>query len=322
MLHTTRWGSLVWPCDEVQLAQGVRAIEVRVSLGTDALWKVLFSLEDWHILPVKPSSPLMLRSARNAGVALDAVHLVVDGQPQEVLVAMALECFPSVTDFFIERLVSFLAYPLGDGEEAPTTMLARAEFLIRRLLPGKTPAEYAEILARRVRDPRTTPESQSMGIFSDSSALASADCVLDSSDKRAVQEQVENAESAKVSEVKVLEFLQMRGYPIPQSLAFASDAMRKARTPATTSTKQIVRLMRDSAKRFLPKVTGVVLQPYPTQMRYQVYYPTVCPPRSHVERWGGETGRGELQALTLCMQWAWSHHTLQSGESCQFDFVV
>lgn len=254
---------------------------------------------------------------------LDIMHVRLAGPFQSVLVASAMTGFRDVSDFFLERLLTYLAVPPIQGQEPPTTVLARVERLLLHLVPGLRADQTADIIALRVAPKYSQAGSQSMGLLGEPDIMATADDVMEPADKTAAREHVDDAKACKVAEVKVLDFLKAKGYPVPKTLAFAqsySDELgaRKGKQ------KQIVRLLRESAKAFLPSALGggVVLQPYPSRRSFQIYYPTVCPPRSHCERWGGDTQRSEQQALTLCLQWAWAHHTSQTKEVCPYEFVV
>ena len=111
--------------------------------------------------------------------------------------------------------------------------------------------------------------------------------------------------SCRLPSFKLLHFLQLKKYPIPASLQHLRQKAMPAEVRATDAAmKEHMQLLRGNAKSFLPKVKsgGVVLQLYPKSNRYQVYYPTKCPPRSHSEVWHASQGISEAQALRACLQ--------------------
>lgn len=322
VLHTTRWAVMLWPCtSEPQGAE--LTFEIACGPQSDIVWKTVSDIDVWEVAPVELASPLIMSSRHKVKSPLDIMHVRLAGPFQSVLVASAMTGFRDVSDFFLERLLTYLAVPPIQGQEPPTTVLARVERLLLHLVPGLRADQTADIIALRVAPKYSQAGSQSMGLLGEPDIMATADDVMEPADKTAAREHVDDAKACKVAEVKVLDFLKAKGYPVPKTLAFAqsySDELgaRKGKQ------KQIVRLLRESAKAFLPSALGggVVLQPYPSRRSFQIYYPTVCPPRSHCERWGGDTQRSEQQALTLCLQWAWAHHTSQTKEVCPYEFVV
>jgi hypothetical protein len=119
----------------------------------------------------------------------------------------------------------------------------------------------------------------------------------------------------------LVQFLQLRKLPVPRHLEGVRHKVAGQAKATPTATKETVQLLRCNAKKYLPKVKGVVLQPYPNERRYQICYPTLAPPRSKVERWSADQGVTEAMALKVCLAWAWAHHSAQTGEQCPFEFV-
>lgn len=319
VLDANAWGVLLWPCSQYEVAG-----EVMIAPSTEKCaspsWRGVVDLDVWRVALAQACPPIMVKHQLGGDGADERVHLQKLGGFKSVLQAAASVAFEGVTDFFLDLFVQHLGIEPMAGEDPPSTMLQRVEVLVKHLLLGLSEVELAEVLALRVGAKPAQRTSQGMGIFSEDGVLQSLESVMDPSDKVDCQQKLNDALAAKCAEKKLFGFLQGRGYTIPQSLRHLGASLP---TKSDETTREQVHLLRSNAKRFLPKAPGggVILQPYIRECRYQIYYPTVAPPRSHSVKWSSAGGRTEGQALVQCLLWAWGHHTAQTGERCPFDFV-
>lgn len=216
----------MWPC--TLLSSGSEDIIVfRTDPAADAEWRLVLDLSDWMVFPVEAASPMMLRT-RFGDSPSDAIHLRVSGACQSVVCACALTGFRGVTDYFLERLIVQLGARPTSGEEPPTIVLGRVELLLKHLLPERTPDEIGELLARRVQPAHAPAGSHAMGLLAGASAISSLEDIMESGDKKSAMDHAAAVEECKLLEIKLLEFMKAKGYPIPQSLAHPAVARLRA----------------------------------------------------------------------------------------------
>lgn len=317
VLEASPFGILAWPCSQEGVGEA-RCIAISTGRGDDASWERVRSLDDWRCWPFEVESPLMLRS-RQGFPNCSGLHLVCADSHVSVMRAAALGAFSGVTDYFLSKLLVAFGVQPKAGQEPPRTMLARLDLLVRWALPEKSDAEVADILAGRFVKPVGGHEG-AHGLLDNDLARECMDAVMDPSDKKVCQDDIKTQSGPNAACARLRAFIDARGYPLPARLDEAAGT-GKDRCAADEVTRQKVKLSRSSCKQYLPKPPkgGVVLQPYPQQQRFQIYYPTSLPPHSHTERWG-VAGRTEVQAAKLCLLWAWGHHELQTGERCPWEF--
>jgi len=75
------------------------------------------------------------------------------------------------------------------------------------------------------------------------------------------------------------------------------------------------------AKQFCPPFPGSSIS-INAASRWEIKYKAKpAPPFSHSETWGGRDGVTHLQALALCLQWAWSVHSALGRGDCPWDLA-
>jgi hypothetical protein len=251
----------------------------------------------------------------------DCVEVRCAGEAEGVLRHAARHAFGKVPDAWLTRLISDMGLETLGGP-APVVFWERLELLVTHFLPDCTPAEVAIILASRCKAGRDTGIGQPGGLLQQPEAMECAHGVLDSSDVKQCKEHVEDMTATKTSHLKLVHFLQSKKYPLPKELEALRHKVPQSVRATPSGVKEQVHLMRANAKQHLPKAKGVVLQPYPRKCAYQVYYPTLSPPRSKYESWSPKDGVTESQALRMCLQWAWHRHSEATGEECPYDFIL
>ena len=236
-----------------------------------------------------------------------------------------VHAFGSVTDFFLSQLIADLGLQPKEGEDMPTITMAKVDMLVRHLLPDLTDDEVAETLAQRAMSRRRHDSAPGRGSSSSmhAEAVAVMEGLCDPSDHIQARHAADEACEETAAAARVLRYLHLKGYRVPASM----EQLQKKKEVAsavdraqTERAKTFIRLTRTEANRYLPQeVKGVVIQPYPKSSKFQVYYPTMAPPCSRTERYGPQ-GNSEAKALALCCEWAWAHHTEQTGEKCPYVF--
>jgi len=319
VLDPGQFAVLVWPCEKV----GGPMLQIKPMICTESApsWLHVFDYSDWEAYEVKPLSPLQVRCNGLPAAIRDAVHLTLPAGGEAVLKHAARHAFGSVTDHLLGRLIAHLELEPADGEPPPRVIWERLEMLTKHFLPDVGSADLAEILAIRHKPGKTGAGTGQAGALDDPVAMDCTTAVLDGTDAQECKAHVEEMKATKVSAVKLVQFLQLRKLPVPRHLEGVRHKVAGQAKATPTATKETVQLLRGNAKKYLPKVKGVVLQPYPSERRYQIYYPTLAPPRSKVERWTADQGVTEAMALKVCLAWAWAHHSAQTGEQCPFEFV-
>jgi hypothetical protein len=321
VLDSCQFGVLLWPCgDGVSSSQYVRP---RVDKDAAPCWFHVSRFDLWEVLPVEPTSPLQRRfqQQQQAQPSPDCVEVRCAGEAEGVLRHAARHAFGKVPDAWLTRLITDMGLETLGGP-APVVFWERLELLVTHFLPDCTPAEVAIILASRCKAGRDTGIGQPGGLLQQPEAMECAHGVLDSSDVKQCKEHVEDMTATKTSHLKLVHFLQSKKYPLPKDLEALRHKVPQSVRATPSGAKQQVHLMRANAKQHLPKAKGVVLQPYPRKCAYQVYYPTLSPPRSKFESWSPKDGVTESHALRMCLQWAWHHHSEATGEECPYDFIL
>jgi hypothetical protein len=328
VVYSTHFALLAWPCVLWQPQPDVSFISVAGFGKGQLTWLVVQDYKDWVVLPCVPIGPLSCHFEVGRVRQKVGMWLMWTGVRQDVLVYAAEQGFKGVDSVWLDRLIQFVGATPPKGERA-NTVLAKVELLVRHLLPKAGNVEIGKCLLQRTAGLQVESFAENFLAATDA-----ADGLLDADDKQEAKEVTEGHADSKSKEKALKEYLAKRGLAAGEatvgvgsaSLAPAAAAAAASSAGAAGSTgKRGAKVARPedvwSARALLPKVKGVVLQPYPDKRRYQVYYPTSgVHQKSKSYTWApaGKAGFTEAQVLAACVEWAWTQHARETGEEVPF----
>lgn len=213
-------------------------------------------------------------------------------------------------------------------DETCTTVYGKVERLVRKCTPGISDDRVAEIMQLRA-----PPKPAKEELLNDQAADHLCDA-FDATDLKSAKLTCADAckESAEAKALK--NYLTRRGLVTQSRGSKSLDEDRPASSSSaaggerSTSVGQRVKrpenIDLDTAKLFLPTgVKWVILQPYPQQRAFQIYYPRREPPYSRHITYvpEGQDGFSMHECLLGCLRWAWNAHTESSGEICPYTWL-
>lgn len=326
VLDSNQYGLWLWPC-QWRVVSGVEAVLPSSESSAEVSFKTVCFYDEWQVFDMVAASPLSLKHGGDKPGAPDVVLLRLMGEPKTVLRFAAEQAFGKVTDHWLGLLLAELN--IGADNEAQQrycTLLSKIDKLVRHLIPGISDEAVASILAKRAKAKEAAcVDASYLTKQGDKGAQAMA-VLCDSSGQNLWQGEAEDPEWDHAIVEKLLAYFLLKKYNVPKEMMVVERKVKKkssAKQAVASASRESVRLTRQNVKRYLPKREDgdVILQAYPDAQRFQVYYPTAQPPRSHTTRYGNN-GLTVQQALAAALAWAWGHHTSIAGEACPWEFVV
>lgn len=127
----------------------------------------------------------------------------------------------------MDKFIAELCIEPQPGELPPSSLLPRLKCLVTFLLPGLTPEQLGEILALRATTNSKGGNSANMGLIGEKDAMVTMDAVMEASDKKACQDELNELEATKVNDLKLTDFLIAHNIPVPGKLAAAQKRLAK-----------------------------------------------------------------------------------------------
>ena len=336
VLYTCQYGWLGWAMERKVPKRGGGVLFRPHSNCNKPEWHCVLSLDHWRGFATQCLGPLGLRGHLDEA---DPWRHCLALWSNDVKIPI-VECagragFPGMTDAWLAALLKFWGVELTAAGPKPTTISGKLELLLRHVFPKMNDEEIAGILLRRGAKQRRKEEASGECY----AGKAEVEDVLDADDKVQCREDEERRQNEKERTDRMSRYVEERrlvkqGALGSRSLTTAAGVPSSSRSgssnPCNNQPQAAKRGPRKvppenvkNAKEHMPKVKGVVLQPYMDKRKYQVYYPTSDGfQKSKTYTWSAQEGVGfsSSECLRACVDWAWAQHERETGEARPWDW--